>query len=156
MTTTSNPKKNALCNTCTLKLVSIAYRRAPWFRLFREPLRAGMCFLSWVHRVNPAEYEVRTPACFGCIRFYKVTLKEKSGLFRQMHNLCNPLFDALLEQIVTEEEVKQAKSYARSATAGEVRPEEAAQWMEGQRPGFSADVFPVERETGGKTKERKL
>ena len=26
---TTNTRKNALCNTCTLKLVSIAYRRAP-------------------------------------------------------------------------------------------------------------------------------
>ncbi len=136
MATNRFVKKNALCNTCTLKLVSIAYRRAPWFRLFREPLRLGMRFLSWIYLVNPAEYEVRTPSCFGCTRFYKVALKEKSGLFRRMHDRCNPLFDALLERIVTEEEIKQAKTYARTATAGEIMPEDAAKWMEGQRTGL--------------------
>src|SRR3990172_1394817 len=108
-----NAKKNALCNTCTLKLVSIAYRRAPWFRLLREPLKLGMRCLSWLHRVDPAEYEVRTPACFGCIRFYKVALKEKSGLFRRLHDRINPVFDAILERIVTAEEIKTAKTYAR-------------------------------------------
>jgi len=129
-------KTNAVCNTCTLKLAAIAYRRAPWFRLFREPLKLGMRFLSWIYRVNPAGYEVRTPDCFGCIRFYKTALKEKSVLFRRLNDLCNPLFDALLERIVTEEEIKEAKSYARAATAGEIMPEEAARWMDGQRTGF--------------------
>ena len=136
MTANGNIKKNAVCNTCTLKLVSIAYRRAPWFRLFREPLRLGMRFLSWVHSVNPSEYEVRTPDCFGCIRFYKVALKEKSGLFRRMNDLTNPLYDALLERIVTEEEMRQAKTYARAASNGEITPEDAAKWMQGQRTGF--------------------
>ncbi len=61
MTTDRTVKKNALCNTCTLKLVAIAYRRAPWFRLCREPLKFGMRLLSWIYRVNPQAYEVRTP-----------------------------------------------------------------------------------------------
>jgi len=137
LATNRDVKKNAICNTCTLKLVSIAYRRAPWFRLCRAPLKLGMCFLSFLYRVNPAEYEVRTPQCFGCIRFYKTAMKEQSGLFRWMNNLVNPLFDALLERIVTEEEIKQAKTYARAASAGEIRPDEAATWMEGQHTGFS-------------------
>lgn len=136
MPTNRHIKKNAVCNTCTLKLVTIAYRRTPWFRLLREPLRLGMCFLSWIHRVNPSEYEVRTPQCFGCIRFYKVALKEKSALFRRMNDFFNPLFDARLEQIVTEEEIKAAKTYARAATEGKIIPEEAAKWMQGQRTGF--------------------
>ena len=29
-------KKPARCSTCTLHLVALAYRRAPWFRLLRE------------------------------------------------------------------------------------------------------------------------
>ena len=86
--------------------------------------------------MNPSEYEVRTPQCFGCIRFYKVALKEKSALFRRMNDFFNPLFDARLEQIVTEEEIKAAKTYARAATEGKITPEEAAKWMQGQRTGF--------------------
>ncbi|MBM4313416.1 MAG: nitroreductase [Deltaproteobacteria bacterium] len=137
MTNDANGKKKAVCNTCTLKLVAVAYRRAPWFRLFREPLKLGMRFFSWAYRVDPSEYDVRTPACHGCIRFYKVALKEKSGPFRLMNDLFNPLFDVLLERIVTEEEVSQAKTYARAASNGEVTPDAAARWMKGQRAGFS-------------------
>ncbi|MBE0558102.1 MAG: hypothetical protein IH628_12790 [Proteobacteria bacterium] len=136
MATNENTKKSALCNTCTLRLAAIAYRRTPWFRLCREPLTLGMRFLSFLYRVNPAEYEVRTPRCFGCIRFYKTALKERSGLFRRMNDLINPLFDSLLERIVTEEEMKQAKTYARAASAGEIAPEEAEEWMEGRHAGF--------------------
>jgi hypothetical protein len=136
MTTNPNVKKSVVCNTCTLKLVAIAYRRAPWFRLFREPLKLGMRFLSWTCRVNPSENDVRTPACYGCIRFYKGALKEKSGLFRLMNDRFNPLFDALLERIVTEEEIRQAKTYARAASNGEVMPDDAAKWMQGQGTGF--------------------
>ena len=39
-----------VCNTCTRRLVAIAYRRAPWFRLLREPLRWGMRL--WVRRLG--------------------------------------------------------------------------------------------------------
>jgi len=95
-----------------------------------------MHFFSWIYHVNPSEYEVRTPQCFGCIRFYKVALKEKSGTFRWMNDLLNPLFDSFLERIVTREELKQAKNYAKAATAGEIIPEEAVKWMQGQHTGF--------------------
>ena len=97
-------KKNAVCNTCTIRLVRIAYARAPWFRLVREPLRLGMRGMAWFHRINPAEYEVRTQSCYGCMRFYKVALKEKSALFRRLNDRINPAFDALLERIVSAEE----------------------------------------------------
>lgn len=130
-------KKTALCNTCTLKLVEIAYGRTPEFRLFREPLKLGMRFLSRMYRVNPSEYIVRTPGCFGCVRFHKTALKEKSHLFRLMNDLCNPLFDRLLERIVTEDEVKSAKAYARAASNGEVAPADAERWMKGLPVGFN-------------------
>lgn len=113
-------KKNAVCNTCTIRLVRIAYARAPWFRLVREPLRWGMRGLAWLHRVDPAEYEVRKQSCYGCMRFYKVALKEKSALFRRLNGRVNPAFDALLERIVTAEEVREAKAYARKVTVPDV------------------------------------
>lgn len=112
-------KKRAVCSTCTLKLVSLAYRRAPLFRLVREPLKWGMRGLAWLHRIDPAEYEVRTPGCYGCLRFYKTALKEKSALFRRLNHLVNPIFDAVLEQFVTREEVQQAKAHAQAATASD-------------------------------------
>ena len=132
----TNLKKNAVCSTCTLKLVRLAYRRRPLFRAVREPLKLGMRLFSWIHRVDPEEYQVRTPACRRCIRFHKVALKEKSALFRWLNNQINPLFDEMLERIDTEEDLRQARSYGRSASDGNVSPEAADDWMEGQKPGF--------------------
>lgn len=116
-------KKKAICGTCTLKLVSLAYRRAPLFRLVREPLKWGMYGLAWLYRIDPAEYEVRTPGCYGCLRFYKTTLKEKSALFRRLNHLVNPVFDAALEQLVTGDDIQQAKAYAQVATASDRYPQ---------------------------------
>jgi hypothetical protein len=129
-------KKDAICNTCTLKLVSIAYQRQPLFRLLREPLKLGMRTLAWIYRVDPHEYNVRTPACYGCVRFTKLALKEKSGLFRWLNERVNPLFDAWLERIVTGEEMHESKAYARAATQGDVSTQEAQSWMRGQKPGL--------------------
>ncbi|MBC8390608.1 MAG: nitroreductase [Actinobacteria bacterium] len=135
METNSKIKKNAVCNTCTLKLVAIAYRKKPVFRLFREPLKMVMRILSWIYRVNPDEYQVRTPSCRGCIRFYKLTLKERSGIFRWLNNRINPLFDRVLESIVTEEELKIAKEYGKNAINGEVSTTETDKWMKDLKTG---------------------
>ncbi len=129
-------KKNAICNTCTLKLVAIAYKRKPVFRLFREPLKIGMKIFSWIYHIKPEEYEVRTPSCRGCIRFYKFALKEKSGLFRWLNNKINPLFDRILESILTEDELYKAKDYGKQATNGSLSPEESEKWMKGHKVGF--------------------
>lgn len=117
---TAFPRNNAVCNTCTIRLIKIAYQRAPWFRLVREPLKWGMRILTFIHQINPSEYEVRTRGCYGCIRFYKTALKEKSGLFRFFNDRINPLFDAMIEQIVSPAEIQDAKGHARAAMAGQV------------------------------------
>ena len=132
----SKIKKNAVCNTCTLKFVAIAYKRKPIFRLLREPLKIGMRILSWLYRIKPEEYEVRTSLCCGCIRFYKVALKERSGIFRWLNNKVNPLFDRILESIVTEEELMKAKDYGKLAINGEVTAEESNKWMKDLKTGF--------------------
>lgn len=134
--TPGTPKKDARCNTCTLKLVTIAYQRSPTFRLLREPLKLGMRLFAWLYRIDPQQYTVRTPACYGCIRFYKVALKERSPLFNRLNDWINPRFDTWLERIVSAEELAQAKAYARRATSGEVAPDEAAAWLPGKKMGF--------------------
>ena len=136
MKTIGKIKKNAVCNTCTLKLVAIAYKRRPVFCLFREPLKIAMRLLSWLYRVKPDEYEVRTPSCRGCIRFYKLALKERSSMFRWLNNRINPLFDRMLESIVTEEELKSAKDYGKNAINGEVSTKETNKWMKDSKTGF--------------------
>lgn len=106
----------AVCNTCTIRLVRLAYERAGWFRLIREPLRFGMILLGWLYRIHPKDYKVQTSDYHGCIRFTKTALKEKSALFRWANERVNPIFDRLLETLVTPEEVQEAKRYAREAT----------------------------------------
>ena len=119
----------AVCNHCTYKLVAIAYKRAPWFRLFREPLKLGMRWLAWIHHIDAKEYRVRTPGCYQCIRFYKTALFKRSASFRWLHDRVNPIFNKLIARIVTADERKRAKTYADAASRGELNPEEVAEWM---------------------------
>ncbi len=42
-----------------------------------------------------------------------------------MNDLINPIFDAALERIVTPDEVKQAKAYARAASGRDAEAEQA-------------------------------
>ena len=121
--------KYAVCNHCTYKLVAIAYQRAPWFRLFREPLLLGMRLLSWIHHVDAREYYVRTLGCYRCIRFYKTALFGKSATFGWLHNRINPVFNKLIASIVNDEERKQAKVYADAASEGKLSQEEVDEWM---------------------------
>jgi len=122
-------KKNTVCNTCTRRLVYIAYEHAPWFRLFREPLKLAM--LCWVRsrHLDPGEYEVSSLGCYSCIRFYKTALKESSTLFRLLNSLVNPIFDAILERVVSKEEVAKAKAHARAAIAGETLPSDSDRYI---------------------------
>ena len=129
--------KNAVCGNCTLKLVSIAYRRAPWFRLVREPILVGMRFFVRIHHVTTDEYRPLTTACHNCIRFYKTALLKESAIFRWLHGWINPVFDYFLEgKIVTEEELSQAKVYAQAATRGTLSQEEIDDWMGGMKTGL--------------------
>lgn len=105
-----------VCNTCTIQLVAIAYSRAPWFRLVREPLKWGMLAMGWLYRVDARAWPVHTPGCAGCVRFTKTGLRERSGLFRQLNARINPLFDRVLESIVTAQEVEEARRYAARST----------------------------------------
>lgn len=142
----SDPHKNAVCTTCTRKLVILAYRRQPLFRLVREPLRVAMRALCWLYRVDPTVYIVRTPACYGCPRFQKLALKERSALFRWLNDRINPLFDTMIARIVAEEEIQRAKAYARAASSGTVQPDLATAWMHGE--GVSRASAAGARETG--------
>jgi len=100
-------------------LVRLAYRRAAWFRVVREPLWYGTRAMAAWHRVDLSDYEVRTPSCYGCMRFYKVALKDRSATFRWLHRFVNPVFDALLHRFVSPAERKEAQACARVAMAGD-------------------------------------
>lgn len=112
---TDKKPRNAVCTTCTLQLVQLCYARTWWFRLFREPLLAGMRLLARWHHINPCDYAVRTPACYGCIRFMKVALKEKSPTFRWLNFRIDPFFNRVRNALLTEEEIAQARAFAGKA-----------------------------------------
>ena len=110
--------KYGTCNICTRQLVEIAYSRAPWFRLIREPLVLGMKTLGTWHGIDAEEYHVYTDDCRGCLRFTKSELKKRSLLFSSLNRAINPIFDRILESIVGKAEVATANRYAREATQG--------------------------------------
>lgn len=76
----------------------------------------GMLLLGWYHRIDPREYAVRTQSCYGCMRFRKTALKEKSAIFRWLNYRINPRFDRIVESIVTKAELEAAKRHAREST----------------------------------------
>lgn len=106
--------KYVKCTTCTKRLVEIVYERAPWFRILRGPMILGMKALSWYHGINPKDYPVRTEECYGCVRFMKNALKDKSPAFVRLNEIVNPVFNRIRDSIVTEEEKVKAVDFARS------------------------------------------
>lgn len=116
--------KNLVCKICTIKLVEAAYARAWWFRLVREPLRAGMLLLGRFYEADFSVYQVNSPSCRACPRLTKLELKEKSALFRLLNSLVNPYFDRLMERLITERELQDAKTFAERAVLSEVKRKE--------------------------------
>jgi len=133
-------RKQPVCNICTVRLVETAYRKAPWFRVVREPLRLGMRLMAILCRVNPDDYEVRTPSCCRCMRFNKIALKEKSALFRLLNKLFNPLFDAMIERILSPAELRDAEQFAQEAMQG--LPDTESSEQNHSTPGMQQDVHP--------------
>lgn len=126
-------KKNAVCNTCTRRLIGIAYQHSPWFRIVREPLKLTMRTWVRLYGFDTEVYEVRSPSCYKCMRFYKTTLKERSRLFRLLNSLVNPIFDFILERIVSREEVDKAKAHANAAISGEALPYNGEEYVRDHR-----------------------
>jgi hypothetical protein len=134
----SVPDKRPPCGMCTLKCVTIAYRRAPWFRLIREPMLAGMRFFAIIHHIEPEvkNFPFPTTTCSRCIRFYKAILLKKSPAFRWLHSRLNPVFNYFMDRIITPEERKRARQYALAASAGTLNEKESRDWMEGMKTGL--------------------
>jgi hypothetical protein len=106
----------SVCNICTFRLVNLCYQRAWWFRMIREPLLLGMRIMAWWHEIDPRRYRVRNPDCYGCIRFMKNALKEKSFAFRLLNRGVDPVFNSVRNSLLTHQEIEEARSYAREAT----------------------------------------
>ena len=134
----NSPNRRPACGMCTFKCVTIAYKRAPWFRLVREPMLVGMRFFAAIHHVETEvkNFPFPTKTCYRCIRFYKSVLFKKSASFRWLHGRFNPIFNYFMDRIVTKEERKQASSYAKAACAGSLSEKETNEWMKGMKTGL--------------------
>jgi hypothetical protein len=106
----------AICNTCTIMLVKKTYEKIWWFRFVREPLKWCMVLMGILYHIDTERYPVRTEQCRGCLRFMKTALKDRSALFRLLNGLVNPVFDRIMEQIVTADDTGEAKRHASKST----------------------------------------
>lgn len=109
------PAETFTCNTCTWGLVRLCYGRAPWFRLVREPLVLGMSAMAWWHGIDRQRGGRGNPDCAGCVRYMKLQLKEKSPTFHMLNALIDPVFNRIRNSIVTNEEIEEARRFARTA-----------------------------------------
>jgi hypothetical protein len=103
------------CKVCTIRLERLCYRRAWWFRAFREVLATGIRVFALVHRIRPTDYRTRSAACHKCIRFRKNALKRQSALFRRLDGYLNPLFNRVRDSLLTPRELDEARNFARRA-----------------------------------------
>lgn len=109
---------NVVCRVCTIRLETLCYRRAWWFRVFREVLATGVRLFASFYRIRPADYRTRSTVCHGCLRFKKNALKEKSALFRRFDARINPLFNRVRDSLLREQELEDARRFAAQAAQG--------------------------------------
>jgi hypothetical protein len=115
-TTTTVPAELATCRMCTITLLKLGYRRAWWFRPFREVFATGIRAFALVHPVPAEAYAARSPLCRGCLRFRKNAVRQGSPLFRWLDARLNPVFNRVRDSLVTPQEIENAREFARRAS----------------------------------------
>ena len=103
------------CKICTIHLERLCYRRAWWFRLFREILATGIRVFALVYRFPASRHVARSPMCFKCLRFRKNALKEASPLFNWLNAYLNPIFNRARNSLLTPQELERARTLALMA-----------------------------------------
>ena len=105
----------ASCKVCVIRLEHICYRRAWWFRPFREVLATGIRIFALVYRVPVTAYAARSKMCYGCLRFRKNAVKQHSRLFNYFDGYLNPFFNRVRDSLLTPEELNWARTLAARA-----------------------------------------
>jgi uncharacterized protein (DUF1786 family) len=103
------------CKMCTIRLETLCYQRAWWFRAFRETLASGVRLFAFLYRVQPQGHKTRSAMCDRCFRFQKNEIKARSGLFRWLDGYVNPLFNRVRDSLLTPEEMARMRELARRA-----------------------------------------
>lgn len=110
------------CKICTIRLEQLCYRRAWWFRVFREILASGIRLFSIVYRIPSGRHAARSRMCHRCLRFRKNILKERSALFRWLDGYINPFFNRVRNSLLTPQELEDARTLARRAADPDFTP----------------------------------
>ncbi len=102
------------CRICTIRLEELCYKRAWWFRAFREVLATGIRLFAVALWIKTDEDKPRSKACARCLRFRKNALKRRSPLFNWLDGYLNPLINRVRDSLLTQEELERARALARS------------------------------------------
>jgi hypothetical protein len=109
-----HPEAVSACKICTIRLEELCYKRAWWFRAFREALAAGIRTFAIALWIRTDEDKPRSKACRRCLRFRKNALKRRSPLFNWLDGYLNPLFNRVRDSLLTQEELERARALACS------------------------------------------
>ena len=103
------------CNICTIRLEQLCYRRAWWFRPFREVLATGIRLFAVAYKLPADRHPARSAMCYRCLRFRKNALKQRSNLFSRLDHYLNPVFNRVRDSLLTQEDLEQARKLATKA-----------------------------------------
>ena len=115
MTANASPPTDDSCRICTIQLETLCYRRAWWFRAFREALATGIRLFAIAMRIDSSAGDARSAMCRGCLRFRKNVLKRRSPVFNRLDGCLNPVFNRARDSLLTPEELDRARFLARRA-----------------------------------------
>jgi hypothetical protein len=102
------------CKICTIRLEELCYERAWWFRAFREVLATGIRLFAIAFMIRTDGGKARSKKCYGCLRFRKNALKQRSPTFNWLDGYLNPFFNRVRDSLLTVQELEQARALARS------------------------------------------
>jgi hypothetical protein len=108
-------QSTASCRICTIRLEQLCYRRAWWFRAFREVLATGIRLFAFVYAIRAEDHPARSPMCYRCLRFRKNAIKERSALFNWLDAYLNPFFNRVRDSLLTGQEKEHARQLALRA-----------------------------------------
>jgi hypothetical protein len=95
-------------------LEQLCYKRAWWFRAFREVLATGIRLFAIALWIGTDGDKPRSKACRRCLRFRKNALKRRSPVFNWLDGYLNPFFNRVRDSLLTPEELERARALARS------------------------------------------
>ena len=105
----------ASCKICTIRLETLCYQRAWWFRVFREILAGGIRHFRYRLSHSPEGLSRALADVFQMHSVPQERLKERSALFNWLDSYLNPMFNHVRNSLLTAEELENARALARRA-----------------------------------------